>query len=169
MYLKYLNRKAESQILKWEKDFCVKIEVSKPCKSRVGVFIPKHNGKSLIKINQDLNQYSFLITLVHELAHASIWTKFSRRVKPHGNEWKKEFQKMMLRFLNPEYFPDDILKELSRHMISPKSSTFRDIKLTEILMSYNDNDQEVITINSLEYGVCFKTSDGREFRKIKKM
>lgn len=169
MYLKYLNRKAESQILKWEKDFCVTIEVSKPCKTRLGVFIPKYNGKSLIKINQDLNQYSFLITLVHELAHASIWTKFSRRVKPHGVEWKKEFQKMMLRFLNPEYFPDDILKALSRHMINPMATTFRDVKLTEILMSYNDNSQEVITINTLEYGVCFKTSDGREFRKIKKM
>ena len=34
-------------------------------------------------------------------------------------------------------------------------------------MSYNDH--EVITINSLEDGVCFKTSDGREFKKIKKI
>ena len=42
-------------------------------------------------------------------------------VKPHGDEWKEEFQKMMLRFLNPEYFPDDILKALSRHMINPKA------------------------------------------------
>ena len=40
----------------------------------------------------------------------SIWTKFGSMVKPHGDEWKKEFQKMMLRFLNPEYFPEDILK-----------------------------------------------------------
>jgi len=167
LYLKYLNRKSEDQILKWEKDFCVTIEVSRPCSTRLGVFIPKNNGKNLIKINQDLNQYSFLITLVHELAHASIWTKFGSMVKPHGDEWKKEFQKMMLRFLNPEYFPEDILKALSRHMINPKATTVRDIKLTEILMSYND--QEVITINSLENGVCFKTSDGREFRKIKKM
>lgn len=167
MYLKYLNRKAESQILKWEKDFCVTIEVSRPCKTRLGVFIPKHNGKNLIKINQDLNQYSFLITLVHELAHASIWNKYGRRVKPHGDEWKKEFQKMMLRFLTPEYFPDDILKALSFHMINPKATTVRDINLTEILMSYND--QDIITINSLEDGVSFKTSDGREFKKIEKM
>lgn len=169
MYLNYLNRKAERQILKWEKDFSVIIEVSKPCKTRLGVFIPKYNGKSLIKINQDLNQYSFLITLVHELAHASIWTKLGRRVKPHGDEWKKEFQKMMLGFLTPEYFPDDILKALSRHMINPMATTVRDIKLSEILMRYNDNLQEVVTINSLENGVSFKTSDGREFRKIKKM
>ena len=49
------------------KRFCVTIEVSRPCKTRLGVFIPKNNGKNLIKINQDLNQYSFLITIVHEL------------------------------------------------------------------------------------------------------
>ena len=92
MYSKYLNRKAENQILKWEKDFCVTVEVTRPSKTRLGVFIPKHNGKNLIKINRDLNKYSFLITLVHEMAHASIWIKFGRRVKPHGDEWKRNFK-----------------------------------------------------------------------------
>ena len=82
------------------------VEVCKPCSTRLGVFIPKHAGKNLIKINRDLNQYSFLITLVHELAHASIWIKFGRRVKPHGDEWKSEFQRMMLPFLNPDFFPE---------------------------------------------------------------
>ena len=167
MYLKYLNRKAESQILKWEKEFCVTIQLSRPCKTRLGVFIPKHTDKNLIKINRDLNKYSFLITLVHELAHASIWIKFGRRVKPHGNEWKKEFQKMMLRFLNPEYFPDDILKALSKHLIKPMASSARDVNLTEILMNYND--RKIITINSLDNGIFFKTSDGRKFKKIEKM
>ena len=109
MYLKYLNKKAEGQILKWEKDFCVTIEVSRPCKTRLGVFIPKHNGKSLIKINQDLNQYSFLITLVHELAHASIWTKYGRRVNFMVMNGKK-FQKMMLDFLILNIFQKIFLK-----------------------------------------------------------
>ena len=80
MYSKYLNSKAETQILKWEKDFHVKIEISKPSKTRLGVFIPKQNGENIIRINQDLNRYSFLITIVHELAHASIWKKFARNV-----------------------------------------------------------------------------------------
>ena len=78
MYSKYLNSKAEKQILKWEKDFHVKIEISKPSKTRLGVFIPKQNGENIIRINEDLNRYSFLITIVHELAHASIWKKFTR-------------------------------------------------------------------------------------------
>ena len=79
---------------------------------------------------------------------------------------KKSFKNDAPDFLILNIFQMIFLKSLSRHMINPKSSTIRDINLTEILMSYND--QEVITINSLEDGVCFKTSDGREFRKIKR-
>ena len=75
MYSNYLNKDAEKQILKWEKDFNVNVKITNPSKSRLGVFIPKYRGRNLIKINNDLNKYSFLITLVHELAHASIWIK----------------------------------------------------------------------------------------------
>ena len=133
MYSNYLNKDAEKQILKWEKDFNVNVEISNPSKTRFGVFIPKYKGKNLIKINNNLNKYSFLITLVHELAHASIWIKHGRSVRPHGDQWKEEFQRMMLRFLNPNYFPDDILEALSLHMINPSASTIRDVNLSEIL------------------------------------
>ena len=167
MYSNYLKKDAEKQILKWEKDFNVIVEITNPSKSRLGVFIPKYTGRNLIKINNDLNKYSFLITLIHELAHASIWIKYGRRVKPHGDEWKQEFQRMMLRFLNPNYFPDDILKALSLHMTNPKASTGRDINLSEILISYNN--QDIITISSLKDGDFFKTSDGRSFKKIEKL
>ena len=167
MYSNYLNKDAEKQILKWEKDFNVNVEISNPSKTRLGVFIPKHKGKNLIKINNDLNKYSFLITLVHELAHASIWIKYGRSVRPHGDEWKEEFQRMMLTFLNPYYFPDDILKALSLHMTNPRASTVRDVYLSEILISYNNHN--IITISSLNDGDFFKTSDGRLFKKIEKL
>ena len=167
MYSNYLNKNAEKQILKWEKDFNVNVEISNPSKTRFGVFIPKYKGKNLIKINNNLNKYSFLITLVHELAHASIWIKHGRSVRPHGDQWKEEFQRMMLRFLNPNYFPDDILEALSLHMINPSASTVRDVNLSEILIRYNNHD--IITISSIKDGDFFKTSDGRLFKKIEKL
>ena len=34
------------------------------------------------------------------------------------------------------FFQEDILKSLSKHMINPKSSTIRDVELSEILMRY---------------------------------
>lgn len=167
MYSKYLNSKAEKQILKWEKDFQVKIEISKPSKTRLGVFIPKQNGKNIIRINQDLNRYSFLITIVHELAHASIWKKFTRNVNPHGIEWKNEFKSMMLPFLNPDFFPEDILRSLSLHMIHPKASTVRDVELSEILRSYNKS--KTITIKDLKDGDYFRVSNGKEFKRIERL
>ena len=167
MYSKYLNSKAEKQILKWEKDFHVKIEISKPSKTRLGVFIPKQIGENIIRINEDLNRYSFLITIVHELAHASIWKKFTRNVNTHGIEWKNEFKSMMLPFLNPDFFPEDILRSLSLHMINPKASTVRDVELSEILSSYNKS--KIITIKDLKDGDYFRVSNGKEFKRIQRL
>ena len=64
-------------------------------------------------------------------------------IKKHIVKNKHSFKDLMYLDLKL-YFPDDILKVLSRHMINPMATTIRDVKLTEILMSYNDNNQEVI-------------------------
>ena len=45
-------------------------------------------------------------------------------VNPHGDEWKEQYKKMMLPFLNPEFFTEDILRSLSNYMIiNPRAST----------------------------------------------
>src|ERR1700742_4582889 len=41
-----------------------------------------------ISINANLNQYSFLITLLHELAHLLTYVHFKNEHAPHGKEWK---------------------------------------------------------------------------------
>nr|WP_313791522.1 SprT-like domain-containing protein [Lacinutrix neustonica] len=52
-------------------------------------------------INENLNHYKFLITLIHEIAHFEAYKAFGRYIKPHGLEWKRTFQKLMLPFINP--------------------------------------------------------------------
>ena len=106
----FLNKETELKISNWEKEFNVKVIVTNPSKSRLGVFIPKRFSENNIRINNNLNRYSFLITLIHEMAHASIWIKYGRKVNPHGLEWKMEFKRMILPFLHPNYFPEDIFK-----------------------------------------------------------
>ena len=59
------------------------------------------NGDYQITINNDLNKYRFLITLIHEMAHL-VTFKDMPRSKPHGKEWKINFQRLMLPFLHPE-------------------------------------------------------------------
>ena len=90
-----------------------------------------------ISINYDLNKYRFLLTLIHELAHLVTYVKH-RRVKPHGTEWKHNFRELMLPFLNPGVFPDELLPILAHYLRNPKASTDTDLKLSAALKRYDD-------------------------------
>ena len=90
-----------------------------------------------ISVNGSLNQYAFLITLVHEIAHLVNWEKHKNRVNPHGKEWKQAFKELMQQYQNPETFPRDILFALNRHMKTPLSATVRDIELMRVLRKYD--------------------------------
>jgi hypothetical protein len=35
--------------------------------------------------------------------------KFGRNIKPHGNEWKYSFQRLMIPYIRPEIFPSQLL------------------------------------------------------------
>ncbi|CAL2085592.1 SprT-like domain-containing protein [Tenacibaculum sp. 190524A02b] len=87
------------------------------------------NGKMLITVNNNLNPYQFLLTLVHEIAHHVTYQKFGR-VQPHGKEWKTVFQHLMLPFLKPEIYPLEILPFLANYLKNPKASTDTDVKLS---------------------------------------
>ncbi len=49
------------------------------------------DGRHRITVNASVNQYRFLITLIHEIAHLVAFEQFGRRIKPHGREWKHSF------------------------------------------------------------------------------
>jgi predicted SprT family Zn-dependent metalloprotease len=53
-----------------------------------------------------------LITLIHEISHL-VALKFGRKIKPHGNEWKYSFQRLMIPFIR-EIFPSHLLPLLAR-------------------------------------------------------
>jgi len=65
----FLTHSTIKKINSWEEKLNVKVIVTSPSKSRMGVFIPKRNGFHIVRINNNLNRYSFLITLIHEFAH----------------------------------------------------------------------------------------------------
>ena len=163
----FLNKETELKISNWEKEFNVKVIVTNPSKSRLGVFISKRFSENNIRINNNLNRYSFLITLIHEMAHASIWIKYGRKVNPHGLEWKMEFKRMILPFLHPNYFPEDILSALAKHMILPKASTVRDVDLSTILRKYDILPS--FTIDRIKDGDYFEIANGSQFQKICKL
>ena len=66
-------------------------------------------GKHEITVNANLNKFRFLMTLVHEISHLVAFEKYGRNIKPHGLEWKHTFQALMVPFLRPDVFPNNLL------------------------------------------------------------
>ncbi|GGI58337.1 SprT-like domain-containing protein [Winogradskyella haliclonae] len=133
-------------------------------KTRHGDYRMLPNGKHQITVNSNLNPYRFLITLIHEIAHLESYQKYGRFIKPHGKEWKRTFQHLMLPFLRPEIFPNNLLPLLAKHFKNPKASSDTDTDLALALKQYDEENDKTF-IFEIEEGVTFKLYNGRIFRK----
>ena len=119
-----------------------------------------------ITVNHDLNQYQFLITYVHEVAHRVVHRPLSRQ-KPHGPHWKSKFRDLMLPLLNTAVFPEDVLRALARHMRNPKASTAGDPVLVSLLAQYDPKGSSMPTLAEVGLGVEFIFRK-RAFKKLEK-
>ncbi len=102
-----------------------------------GDFRLTKNKKYQITVNNNLNPYQFLLTLIHEIAHLVTHLNH-KRVQPHGKEWKQNFQHLMLPFVNPTIFPNDILPHLANYLKNPKASTDSDVQLALAMKRYSE-------------------------------
>jgi SprT protein len=162
----YLPAQSYQKINNWINELNTNVNVTNPRKTKLGDF--KVVKDSLyISINNDLNPYSFLITLTHELAHAFVYIKHKRGVAPHGPQWQETFKSMMLNFLNPIIFPDDVLKVLSVYLKQPKASTLTDMNLAAVLKKYDC--VKALTISDIDDESMFSISNGKIFKKGKQL
>lgn len=166
LFCLFVPEKSRKLLQYWIDGLDVNIRLAKPRSTKLGDFKVTENRMS-ISINNNLNKYSFLITLTHELAHAFVFKKSKSRGKPHDKNWQLTFRSLMLNFLTPDYFPEDILKVLSRHMINPKASTFTDLELIKVLRKYDQ--LKSFTLSDLAVGETFKTTNGKIFKKGEKI
>jgi hypothetical protein len=123
------------------------------------------NGKHEITVNASLNKYKFLITLIHEISHLVAFEKFGRNIKPHGNEWKYSFQRLMIPFIRPEIFPNHLLPLLARHFKNPSASSDTDATLALALKQFDDRKPDVHYIHEVPTGSLFRIKNGRIFKK----
>jgi SprT protein len=101
----------------------------------------KSNPYHRISVNINLNQYSFLITLLHELAHLLTFVHFKHTVSPHGKEWKTQFRHILFQFLGKGFFPKDVEKALLAYINNPAASTCTDPNLRHyIIMMIGNQD-----------------------------
>ena len=164
--IKFIPKNSIQLIEKWIDKLNIDLKFVNPRKTKLGDFrFDKINGYQ-ITINNDLNMFSSLITLTHEIAHAFVHKKHQNAVSPHGKEWKDTYKSLMLNFFNLEIFPEDILSSLAKHLISPPASTSYDINLSLILRKYDINKS--LTVDDIKFGKKFVYSN-KTFIKVKKL
>jgi SprT protein len=140
----------------------VKIKAER--KTRHGDYRRLLNGEHQITINSNLNTYRFLITLIHEIAHFEAYETYGKMIKPHGLEWKSVFQHLMLPFIRPEVFPNDVLPLLAMHFKNPKASSDSDTVLALKLKQYDAPNGKTFIFEVPE-GSMFRLYNGKLFRK----
>jgi hypothetical protein len=139
------------QYLIEQNNFSLKIVNQRETKH--GDFRKMPDGTFQITVNNNLNQYQFLLTLVHEIAHHITHQKFGR-VQPHGKEWKKVFQHLMLPFLKPDIFKYEMLPHLANYLKNPKASTDSDAKLSLALREFKPSSGKHFVFD-LPFGQAF--------------
>ena len=133
--------------------------------TRHGDYRRDTNGSHIITINFSQNKYRFLITLIHEIAHLVAFEKYGRRIKPHGDEWKMTFQRLMVPFIRPEIFPNNLLPLIARHFRNPKATSDTDTTLALALKQFDPiNDKNYVF--EIPYGSTFRIHNGKVFKKV---
>ena len=133
--------------------------------TRHGDYRKLPNGEHQITVNANLNRFRFFITLIHEIAHLVAFEKYSRRIKPHGLEWKRTFQYLMLPFIRPEIFPSQILPLLAKHFKNPKASSSTDAQLSMALQQFDTQQADKTYVFELPLGSVFRIYNGKLYKK----
>ena len=163
----YIPQQAMAMVLNLLKHDHLTVKIKNERKTRHGDYMRLPNGKHQITVNSNLNHYRFLITLIHEIAHFEAYKAYGRFIKPHGLEWKRTFQHLMLPFLNPEVFPNDLLPLLAKHFKNPKASSDTDVALAYALKQFDDTTNKTYVFE-LPLGGTFKLYNGKVFKKMHK-
>ena len=121
-----------------------------------------------ISVNGNLNPYSFLITLIHELGHLITFQQYGNSVYAHGKEWKLAYRNVLEDFMRLKLFPADLQQILLKSLHDLPASSCSDLNLTRGLKKY-DALNKTLLVEDIAEGVLFKTTDGRIFKRGKQI
>ncbi len=166
----FLPNNTFEEVLAYLQQYKVQLTVTRQRQSVLGDYRHAFKDKGhRISVNGNLNKYSFLITLLHELAHLLTFDQYGNRVMPHGAEWKKAFGQLLAQFLHKKIFPANIEQALMRSLHNPAASTCGDTHLLRVLRQYDKKKEGIVLVEELAIGTCFVIKGGRSFIKEEKI
>lgn len=130
-------------------------KIKKARQSKLGDY--RYNPKTdrhTITVNNDLNQFAFLVTYLHEVAHLLAFKQNGRRIQPHGKEWKQCFKEVAEPMLHTEVFHQSVLVALKKYFKNPKASSCSDPILYQILKQF-DAENGKLLLKEIQVGTSF--------------
>jgi SprT protein len=167
---KFLPSGTYEAVLQYLQFYKVHLTVAAERKSILGDYRHRtHFSNHRISVNGNLNKFSFLITLLHELAHLLTFEEFGNKVLSHGREWKLIYGKLLEQFLQNKIFPVDIEKELLDSLKNPAATSCAEDGLIRVLRKYDDKRSHHRLVEEIPENGIFRCDDGRVFKRGEKM
>lgn len=172
----YLPSNTADAVTNYLQQYKVHLTIAKERKSILGDYRHQtHQANHRISVNSNLNKFSFLITLLHELAHLLTFEQHKNKVPAHGKEWKIIFGQLLQQFLcersggQHRIFPADIETELLQSLKNPAASSCADASLQRVLRKYDAKESHYLLMEELQPDTLFRIKDGRVFQKGEKL
>ena len=162
----FLPEGSFEQVAHYLQQYKVHLTIAKERQSILGNYRNKVVDKNhRISVNGNLNKYSFLITLLHELAHLLAHEKYGNRIPAHGRQWKEEYGKILSEFIPKKNFPPEIEKLLVQSLKNPAATTCAEPQLIRALKKFDVKKENHFFVEELPAGCLFKTKNGAIFKK----
>jgi len=157
-------------VVNYLQQYKVHLTITRERKSVLGDYRNAIQNKThRISVNGNLNKFSFLITLLHELAHLLTFDKYGHRVQSHGKEWKKLYGELLALFIKNKVFPADIENQLILTLNNPGASSCSEDGLMRVLKNYDPKQEGQMLVEEVPAQQLFKLKDGRVFKKGEKL
>jgi hypothetical protein len=166
----YLPPGAAQPVLHLLEQYKVHLTITRERKTVLGDYRHAINSTThRISVNGNLNKFSFLITLIHELAHLVTFLQYNNRVAAHGKEWKHQYKVLLLQFMALNLFPPDIITALNASLHNLPASSCADEDLMRVLRNYDRKENGMLLVEELPDGALFSLDDGTVFKKGKRL
>jgi hypothetical protein len=166
----FIPEGASSLVLQYLTQYKVHLTITRERKTILGDYRHATLYKThRISVNGNLNKYSFLITLIHELAHLVTFMQYGNKVQSHGKEWKNLYAILLRSFINLDIFPQDILEAIQQSLHNLPASSCADEDLMRVLKRYDKHQNGLVMVEQIHDGNLFEIGKGKIFKKGKKL